>query len=70
MKRAHYWEVKVFLINQETLRTLWNPDINYCLHKSLPCLYPNPDVYDPHHAVTFSFFKIHLNIILSSTNGY
>ena len=65
MKLTHYWEVKVFLINQEIPRTLWNLDINYCLHKNLSCLYPNPDEYDPHHAVTFNFFKIHFNIILS-----
>jgi len=60
------WEANSLLASEETPRLLWNPKVHCLIHKSPP-LIPVLSQIDPAHTLTSSFFKIHFNIILSST---
>jgi hypothetical protein len=61
-------ETNRFSDSYETPCILWNPKVHYPTHKSPP---PVPILRhtDPVHTPTSHFFKIHLNIILSSMPG-
>jgi hypothetical protein len=60
------WETDSRSASHEILRLLWNPTVHYRVHKSPPL-----DLSLCHtntvHILTTSSFKIHFNIILSST---
>ena len=51
----------VFSASQEIHHVLWNPEVHYHVHNSLP-LFPILSQILPYY-----FYKIHLNIILPST---
>ena len=66
MEQSPSWEANLFLTSQEILRIIWNPKVNYNIHKCPP-LVPNLYQIDPLHVPTSHFLQIYLNIIFPST---
>ena len=68
LEQSTSWEANRFPASQKISRTVWNPKVHYCSHKYTPPV-PILSQFDPVHAPTTHYLKIHLNIILPSTPG-
>jgi hypothetical protein len=69
MKHSRSWETNGHSANQEMPRLLWNPQVHYRVHKSLPKV-PILSQMDSLHSFVTYFFKINFNIILPFTYRY
>jgi hypothetical protein len=63
MEQSTSSEANQFAASQETHRILWNPEVQYRIHKS-PTTVPILSQLNPVHTPTSHFLRIHLNIII------
>ena len=68
MEQSISWEVKRFSASQGIPRVLWNPKVQYRIHKLPPPVSILIQI-DPVHTPTSHFLKIQLNIIVPSSPG-
>jgi len=65
MHQGPSWEASVFSPSQEIIFILWNPEVYYSIHKSLPL--PILNKSDPIHVSPSYLLKIHFNIVFPTT---
>ena len=68
MEPSPFWEANRFGASQEIPHFLWNPKVQYDIHKCPPTV-PTLSQLHPAHTTKSNFLKIHFNIILPSTPG-
>jgi len=66
MEQSPSWEANRFSASQEIPHILWNPNVQYVIHKCPPPV-PKPARSSPCPKIQLA--KIHLNIILPSITG-
>jgi hypothetical protein len=65
MQQSSSWEANRFSASQEIPRILWNPKVHFRIYKRSPPVHIVSQ-FDPVHAHTSHFLKVHLNINLPS----
>jgi hypothetical protein len=63
MEHRDWWEAHSDSASQQIPRTLWNPKVQCCVHKSPP-VDPILSQLNPGHTLTTCFFKIYLHMTL------
>jgi hypothetical protein len=66
MGQCPYWKANSCSASQEIPRLLWNPEVHYRVHNSLP-MDTILSKMNPVHTLTSYFHKDHFNIIIPST---
>jgi len=68
MEQNPSWEADSHAASQEIPRLLWNPKVNYCVHKSPPLVSILREM-NPVYILPPLFFNIQSNVILPSTHS-